>query len=160
MNKAELNEILKLHKKWLDNEKGGKCADLSDANLIGADLSDANLIGADLSDANLSCANLSDANLSCANLRRADLSDADLRRANLDYTSWHFSCRTLSAKIDERLIIQLLYHAAMPTQNNNCELTDKDVIDLLNSELFKKVVNKFHRVDECGNYEGTNDKTI
>ena len=59
----ELKEILEKHLKFTKSEEGGKCADLSYADLRRADLS-----GADLS---------------CADLRRADLSGADLRRANL-----------------------------------------------------------------------------
>ena len=39
----DLKQILELHKKWLNNEDGGKRANLSDANLSGADLSGANL---------------------------------------------------------------------------------------------------------------------
>ena len=37
----ELKEILKLHKKWINNEDGGTRADLSSANLSYADLSSA-----------------------------------------------------------------------------------------------------------------------
>ena len=59
----DLKQILELHKKWLNNEDGGKRADLRDADLSGADLSGANLSGADL--------------------RGADLRDADLRGADL-----------------------------------------------------------------------------
>lgn len=47
----DIEKILKLHKKWLNGEPGGKCADLSDADLRYANLSDADLRGADLSDA-------------------------------------------------------------------------------------------------------------
>ena len=45
-----LKQILELHKKWLDNEVGGKRADLRSADLRGADLSGADLSGADLWD--------------------------------------------------------------------------------------------------------------
>ena len=69
----DLKQILELHKKWLNNEDGGKRADLSGANLSGANLSNANLRGADLRGANLRGANLWD----------ADLWDADLSGANL-----------------------------------------------------------------------------
>ena len=48
MNKNQLEEILKKHKKWLNSEKGGKRADLRGADLRGADLSYADLRGADL----------------------------------------------------------------------------------------------------------------
>ena len=79
----DLKQILELHKKWLNDEDGGKRA-----NLRGANLSGSYLRGADLRGANLSCADLRGANLSCADLRCADLSCAnlscaDLRGANL-----------------------------------------------------------------------------
>ena len=35
----DLKQILELHKKWLNNEDGGKRADLRGADLSGADLS-------------------------------------------------------------------------------------------------------------------------
>jgi len=84
----DLNKILDLHKKWLDNNPDGVRADLRGADLSRANLSRANLIGAnlrwaDLSRANLIGANLSRANLSRANLSGANLSRADLSRANL-----------------------------------------------------------------------------
>ena len=88
-----LKEVLELHKKWLNDEKGGIRADLSyanlnDADLRGANLSYVNLRGADLSGADLRYADLSDAdlrgaNLSGANLIGADLSDANLSNADL-----------------------------------------------------------------------------
>ena len=90
-----LKEVLELHKKWLNDEKGGIRADLSyvnlnDADLRGANLSYVNLRGADLSGADLRYADLSDVNLRGANLRRADLRGAnligaDLSDANLSY---------------------------------------------------------------------------
>ena len=83
MNAQELNKILELHKKWLNDEPDGKRADLYDANLSNANLSDANLSGANLYRANLSRANLSGANLYRAKLSRANLSDANLSNANL-----------------------------------------------------------------------------
>ena len=89
----ELKAILKLHRKWLNNEAGGTRADLTDANLsgailTGADLSGAiltraNLVGANLTRANLTRANLSGAILAGANLTRTDLTGVDLTDANL-----------------------------------------------------------------------------
>ena len=83
-----LKEVLELHKKWLNDEKGGIRADLSyanlnDADLRGANLSYVNLRGADLSGADLRYADLSDANLRRADLRGANLIGADLSDANL-----------------------------------------------------------------------------
>ena len=98
MTKEKLQEILELHKKWMDCEEGGLRANLSGAylseaylrranlcgaNLSGAYLSEANLCGAYLSEANLSEANLCGANLRGANLYEANLSGADLCGANL-----------------------------------------------------------------------------
>ena len=68
-----INEILKLHKKWIKNEADGIRADLS-----GADLREANLYGADLYRADLSGADLREADLRGADLRGADLRGADL----------------------------------------------------------------------------------
>ena len=71
----DLKQILELHKKWLDNEDGGKRADLSGADLRAADLRGANLWGADLRGANLRSADLSGAGLRGADLRGANLWD-------------------------------------------------------------------------------------
>jgi len=86
--KEELNLILDLHKKWLNNEEDGKRADLnrvdlSNTNLRYADLRCVNLSGADLSGADLSGANLKDANLNNADLSGANLSGANLSNTNL-----------------------------------------------------------------------------
>ena len=99
--KEQLDNILHLHKLWLDdNSKGIPAylseADLSEADLSEADLRVANLSGANLSGANLSGANLSGANLSGADLSGANLSVADLRGANLSgaYLSGAYLCWT------------------------------------------------------------------
>ena len=91
ITQEELNEILDLHKKWLNGEDGGKCANLSDVDLSDVDLSGAILVGAKLSDANLLCAKLKGADLSGAilvgaKLKGADLVDADLSNTDLSYT--------------------------------------------------------------------------
>ena len=98
MTPEELKRILNLHKKWLDNEEGGECADLSSANLRHANLSCANL----------SCANLSCADLRSANLRSANLSCADLRSADLDFAAWPLWCGSLDVTADDRLLAQLI----------------------------------------------------
>ena len=82
LTKEELNDILKKHKLWL-NDEGGERADLSDAYLYNAYLSNANLSNADLSNAYLYNANLRGANLSNADLSNAYLSDAYLSDAYL-----------------------------------------------------------------------------
>ena len=98
IKQSTVNRALRLHLKWLRNEKHGKRLtigfaislkinwskiNLSSANLRYADLSSANLSSADLSSANLSYADLSSANLGSANLRYANLRSANLSSANL-----------------------------------------------------------------------------
>ncbi|MHB0967806.1 MAG: pentapeptide repeat-containing protein, partial [Bellilinea sp.] len=53
METIELQNILTLHKKWLNGEPSGEQANLQRANLEGADLRWANLRGADLRGADL-----------------------------------------------------------------------------------------------------------
>ena len=92
IKQSTVNRALRLHLKWLRNEKHGKRLTIGFAislkiNWSKINLSSANLSSADLSSANLSSANLSSANLSSANLRYADLSSANLRYANLRYAN-------------------------------------------------------------------------
>lgn len=111
-----------------------------------ADLSWANLSGVDLSEANLSGANLSGADLSRSDLSWANLSRANLSGADLDYACPPFQCPSLQAKYDDKIRIQYLYHAI----KTDGIITDPDLKELFGSDLFKKVANKFHRVEECG----------
>ena len=109
MTARELQEALRLHLLWLDDDPEGVRADLRGADLSGADLSEADLRGADLSRADLRGADLSGANLSRADLRGAKglpitadapsrlqavaaqvLSNPDCLRMNL----WHSNCGT------------------------------------------------------------------
>ena len=121
------------------------------ADLRGADLSGANLRGADLSRANLIGADLRGADLSGADLLVADLSytcliGADLRGANLDYSCCPLRCASLTAKIDKRLFVQLLYHVVRAGQS----VEDEEVRKFLDLPEVIKLANQFHRMKECG----------
>ena len=171
MEASKLKEILEKHKMWLNGEEGGERANLRSADLIGADLigadlrranlwnadlkiadlSGANLRGVDLSEANLSGADLSGADLSGASLRGSDLSGAnlsgaDLIGADLDYASYPLYCNGLCIHVDDRIGIQLLYHAISNIlfSHNTSDNLKKQVSALVDT------ANKFHRVDECG----------
>ena len=85
MNHAELQEILKKHKKWFADEKDGKRADLQGADLRKADLQGADLRKADLQGAYLQGADLQRADLQEAYLRGADLQGAYLQGAEIFY---------------------------------------------------------------------------
>ena len=130
MQKERLQEILESHKKWLRG-KDGKRADLRCADLRGVDLRWADLRWADLKR---------------ANLKDADLRCVDLRGADLDYSSFPLWCGSFDIIVDERLIRQLCYHIAKLKYAGN----DSDIKTLLESDVFKSVANKFHRVKECG----------
>jgi uncharacterized protein YjbI with pentapeptide repeats len=91
-------------------------------------------------------ADLQEADLRGADLRGADLHGADLHGADLDFSSFPLWCGSFDIKVDERLPIQLIYHIA----KMDIQTGDEDLKKLINSELFIRVANKFHRVDECG----------
>ena len=102
MNNEELNKILELHKKWLQNEKDGQRADLQGANLKGADLQ-----GADLQ---------------YAKLKGVNLKGAYLQGANIDFSSLPLWCGGLDFKIDERQAKQLMYHVINLMQYSNIDI--------------------------------------
>ena len=120
MNTDELKTMLEKHKLWLDDEEGGKRADLRDADLRGANLQYADLEGADLRDADLRDADLRGANLEGADLRDADLEGTDLegaelrganlRGANLDYTCLPLWCGSKGMIVDKRIAAQIAAH--------------------------------------------------
>ena len=93
-------------------------------------------------------ANLQDADIQGANLRGADIQGANLQRANLDYSAWPLRCGSIGAIVDDRIQRQLLYHAYV---TDNPE-QDVDIAELFQSELFRRVIAKFHRFDECGGF--------
>ena len=142
MKSEQLQEILAAHTQWLYGN-GGEGADLRSADLRGANLRRANL-----QDANLVGANLRGANLRGADLRRADLRGADLQDADLDFSVWPLWCGSIGAIVDSRIQRQLLYHA-YATDNPE---QDADIAELFQSELFRRVIAKFHRFEECGGF--------
>ena len=81
MSPEEIKEVLKRHKRWLEESEGWSEEDRAD--LYGADLREADLRGANLREADLYEADLRGANLRGADLREADLRGANLRGANL-----------------------------------------------------------------------------
>src|SRR4051794_39633056 len=86
-SRAELDEILAAHRKWLGRDPRLPRTDIGRANLTGANLNRAKLSGAVLAGANLTRVVLVEADLKGAslgaNLSHAILFDADLRGANL-----------------------------------------------------------------------------
>ena len=127
MEEKLLREILECHKKWINDEPGGKKADLRGADLRGADLRGARLQGA---------------RLQGARLRGADLRGADLRGANLDYSCWSLWCGSMDAKVCKRIAAQLAYHFF------RLDCDDPEVIAAQNALI--PLANQFHRAGECG----------
>ena len=120
MTQADLDKVLELHKKWLNDEEGGERANLRYANLR-----DANLRGA---------------NLSYANLSDADLSYANLRGANLDYSCWPICCKGKNVKIDKKIYCQLLDIIA------SLEVIDEDEETIKAHNAIVPLANQFERV--------------
>ena len=137
MTQNELDIILKAHKRWLSDKKGGWQADLQND-----DLQDAKFRGADLRYANLYGANLWNADLRYANLYGANLWNADFRGADIDYSCWPLWCGSLDVKIDRRIFCQLAYHLCRV-------IVDDD--DCKEAQLMLgRLANEFHRAAECG----------
>lgn len=124
ITREELNEILRKHKLWLENEEEGEKANLSGANLWGA---------------NFRLANLSEANLSRANLSEADL----------DFSCLPLWCGSLNANFDDRQLKQIAYHLVKAglQSNNASDETKAELKKLID------FANGFHRVNECGKIE-------
>ena len=182
MNLQELQEVLRLHKMWLNSECGGvranltesdltradlRGADLRGANLTGANLTRADLRGANLTGANLTRADLTGANLTGANLTRADLTGADLTGANLtkaDLTGANLTkadldcsclplwCGSLKANFDDKVTTQILYHLLSIATHSNN--VSQELKDILLTDSLIEQANKFHRANnECGKIE-------
>ena len=145
MTREELEKVVCLHNKWLNNEQNGERANLSGADLretelYRADLSEANLSEADLRWANLYRANLRGANLYKANLYKADLREADLREAELDFSCFTLWCGGSKFKCDTRLVYQLLAHI--------CTLEFDDTEGI--KDLIMPFAVKSHRAKDLG----------
>jgi uncharacterized protein YjbI with pentapeptide repeats len=106
ISQRELKEILDKHKKWLNNEDGGKRAELRYVYLQGFDLRHANLRNADLQGADLRHTNLRHANLERAILQGSDLSNADLSYADL----WRADLSEANLQ-NTKLLKTILYNA-------------------------------------------------
>jgi hypothetical protein len=109
LTKEELG-ILKRHAAWLRNEKGGERADFQGADLQGVNLQGVNLRRANLRRANLQGADFRGADLQCADFQGADFRGADFRGADLAFCCWPLWCGSITAKADDRLFAQLLFH--------------------------------------------------
>ena len=79
IKQSTVNRALRLHLRWLRNERHGKRLTVGLAISLKINWSKINLRYANLSSADLSSANLSYADLRYANLSSADLRSADLR---------------------------------------------------------------------------------
>jgi len=147
INGVTLEEILRLHGLWLNDDVSGVHADLSGADLTNAYLTSANLAGADLTNAYLTSANLTNANLRNVKLTNANLKYANLTNADLDFSSMPLWCGDLKANYDDRQIIQQLFHVMSHIKNSNN--ASEEIKELL-TDVNLKWANKFHRVDKCG----------
>lgn len=91
-----------------------------------------------------------------ADLHGADLRGADLYGANLDFSVLPLWCGSLGAKVDERIIRQLIYHTLRLAQNSGMNRNLKAA--LFTKEIIEQA-NLFHRV-ESGKVERIEDETL
>ena len=76
----------------------------------------------------------------------AHLREANLIGADLDYANYPLCCNGLRIHVDDRIGIQLLYHAISNIlfSHNTSDILKEQVSALVDT------ANKFHRVDEYG----------
>ena len=89
MDQRNLDKILQDHKKWLNAEPGGRCAELRGADLRCADMRGAVLWDADFRDADFRGADLRGTDLRGTVLWNADFRGADLRGADFGTALTH-----------------------------------------------------------------------
>lgn len=83
-----------------------------------------------------------------ADLRGADLRGADLRGADLDFSCLPIWCGSLGVHMDDKQIIQILYHLIINAKYS--KNIDEGIKYLLLTDNLINLANKFHRADECG----------
>lgn len=136
MDSNILNEMLDKHRRWLNLEEGGECANLSYSDLRNSNLRGSKLRGSNLRNSDLGYSNLS---------------HSDLREADIDYSAWPLWCGSLKAFVDDRIAIQLLYHTLSVVQHSPY------VSDELKRALLTPgnidAANRFHQVKGCGELE-------
>ena len=153
-----IQKILKLHKKWLNNEEGGERANLSEANLRGANLRGANLRGANLREADLRGADLRG-----ADLRGADLSGADLIEAkyNEDTVFLALQCPEEGSFIgykicrDSKIVKLLITEDAKRSSatTRKCRASKVKVLEITNIENTEKYKTAISKHDESFVYK-------
>lgn len=133
MEQKKLDEILKKHQKWLDNDPDGERANLRWADLQEANLQGVNLQGVNLQGADLRWADLRGADLQEANLQRADLQGVNLQGANLFNTCLPLWCGGLNIKLDRLQMAQLAYHfCSMDCEDDEIKDLQKSLYQLAN----------------------------
>ena len=100
MDRKELDKILQDHKKWLNAEPDGRCAELRYADLRGKNLRKAALGFADLRDSDLRGADLRGADLRETVLWGVDFRGADLRGADFGTALTNGMKTDIHTKID------------------------------------------------------------
>jgi len=109
MTQEELDQILDLHSKWLNEEPGGVRADLSEETLAGLDIRDRNLTNSVCFLTNFSQCLLENTNFTQAELRNAVFDDTDV-----------ISCTFIGANLDESSFLEAVVQ--------NCDLTQASLI--------------------------------
>lgn len=123
-------------------------ADLSNVDLSYADLSYADLRYANLKASNLRYANLHGANLQGVNLMNVNLDYSNLKCVNLDYSCLPLYCGSIKANMDDRQVIQLLYHTLSVVKYSNN--VSEELKEKLLTDDNLAVANEFHNIKECG----------
>ena len=108
LTQAELDDVIKKHKLWLDKHPDGIRADLRYKDISGL-------------------------NMSWADMTRANMEGADMRWADIDCSVWPLWCGSFDVIVDKRIFCQLAYHLCrVIVDDPDCKAAQKALMPLAN----------------------------
>lgn len=133
MKQEEVNEIIRLHELWLEDEPNGKMADFSYEDLSNLDLSNLNLRGAIFDCTRLDNCNLNYSNLSHTSLRYASLKYVTCVSTNFAYADFTGANVYKTAFIDNNFIRTIFLKSNL----HMSVLCDVDITKLVYDGLYQ-----------------------
>ena len=140
MRKRKLAKIIKKHQKWLNGERGGKCANFKKKNLKNADFSNIDLSYANFEGAKLFGANFKNSKLHHANFIKAKANEVDFTETDLTFADFYGASLVNSNFINACAKVALFNYANL--YNTNFTYAQLEGANFKESNLNKAVLDK------------------
>ncbi len=121
------------------------------SNFKFANLKNVNLAYSNIKNSDFEGSNLENTNFEGANIYNSNLKHANLNGANMNFSIINLSCKDLDIHLDDKLLIQRLYHILRNAKFSRN--ASKEVKNTLLTKELLDLANKFHMVDEFGIFE-------